>query len=803
VQTFPLARALDRTASFLLAWLPSTGIAALGLLLAQCYTAQRAFLLGTLAALFLLRALWKAQDSTPWPACGAWPLFIILLLAAIIRWPGALHMQGGQDPGVYVAMAGHYNLYGRIDIDDPIRPELTSAEAVERYDANNRRGVYEPGIYTDTDRPNRYFPRFYHLQSLWMAMAGALLGMENAATSQFFFGLVSLFFLSLVAMRLARKPAFGLAYAAALAILPFHVFFSKFPISEMPTLAFAAMAAYAMLRHHERPDDPAASHWLLAGVLAFFCVFLMRISGFLYLPLLMIGAVGSHVGIKEDRARRRWMIFWFGTLLLYACSVIYGLIWTAPYSEEIYSTGLGSTLYAATRWWLPLTITITALFFIATRAESARLSLRPWSERAMTIGLRMAPLIVGCGALYATTRIYQLAFTDHYQGHSWYDVFWHASHGGPHILLLSAVLVVAEHATPLVAAALLPALAGNTKDPARVLLVVMVTVACVYSSFVQWFVPYQYYYTRYLLSETIPLAMLLVFVRAGDWWERPPLRLWLGLAAGVTLVYCAWFSWPLVGFREARGAGTSLARIAQHLDKDDVLIVDTRGIAVPGMITTPLRLWFDKRVYVLNDPKSLQDVVSDLKAANLSDIYLMTGKSIVIPDFSPVERVTYNQQVMTPRAYIPRTATDQSLRLSLYALNEREWVSSALLSAKGVPLRGLPDDCCTGVQGDRIWTSGEAEIRLPGLPHDKRRLILQMHGFRADYAGANVHAYIDGHLLPKIDSAAKELQFDVIGVNTQSDFGLRITSSQFVPWELGLNDDKRHLGIDIDSIRFE
>lgn len=798
-----MARVLDRAASFLIAWLPSTGIAALGLLLAQGYTAQRAFLIGTLAASFLLRPLWKAQDSMHWSVRGPLVLVIILVFAAIIRWPGALHIQGGQDQGVYVAMAGHYDLYGRIDIEDPIRPELISAAAISRYDAGNLRGIYEPGIYIDTSRPGHYFPRFYHLQSLWMAMAGALLGMANAAASQVFFGLISIFFLSLVAMRLAREPIFGLAYAAILAILPLHVFFSKFPISEMPTLAFAAMAAYAMLRHHERPDDPAASCWLLCGALAFFCVFLMRISGFLYLPFLMLGAIGSHVGIKDDRVRRHWMYFWCGTFFLYACSVVYGLIWAAPYSEEIYSTGLGPRLYGSIRWWLPSAIVLMALFFLATRSESARRSLRPWLEKAITTGTQAAPLLVGCGVLYALIRIGQLAFTEHYQGHPWYDVFWHASHGGLRVLPLSVVPVVVEHATPLIAAALPFALAGRDKDPARILLIAMIAVTCVYSSFVQWFVPYQYYYTRYLLSETIPLVMLLVFVRASDWWERPPLRRALSLAAAVTLAYCAWFSWPLIGFREAQGAETSLARIARHLDKDDVLIVDTRGIPAPGIITTPLRLWFGKRVYILGDPERLWDVVSDLKAANVSDIYLMTGKNLEIPGFNAREHITYEQRVMAPGAYIPRTAAEPSLRLSLYALNEREWVSSALLSTEGILLRNLSDDCCTGIHEDGIWTNGDARIRLPVLLHDVRLLVLKVHGFLMSYAESNVHAYVNGRVLPQIGATARELRFDATGVDIRSEFELRITSDQFVPRELGLNDDERHLGVDIESVRFE
>lgn len=798
----PLARMLDRGASLLLAWLPATGIAALGLLLADAYTAQRAFLLGTLAAALLVRPLWNAEDPVRWPARGPLALVVILLLAAIIRWPGALHVQGGQDQGVYVAMAAHYDRHGHIDIEDPVRAALTSPEAKSRFDAGNAGGVYEPGIYIDVDRPGHYFPRFYHLQSLWLAMAGALLGMADAAAAQVFFGIVAILFLSLVAVRLARDPVFGIAYAAVLAILPLHVFFSKFPISEMPTLAFAAMAGYAMLRHHERPEDPAAPRWLLCAALAFLCVFLMRISGFLYLPLLLLGATASHIGVDDERLRRRWLLFWFGTLLLYAGTVVYGSIWAAPYSHEIYSTGLGPTLYASIRWWLPAALALIVLSFLATRSAAARRSLRPWLGRAVALGARAAPLVVAGGALYASLRISQLAFTDRFHGHAFYDLKWHVSHGGIEVLRLGVVPVFVEHATPLVAAALLLALVNAGREPPRLLLVALVTIACAYSSVVQWFVPYQYYYARYLLSETVPFAMLLVFVRAGDWWQQPRLRRWLATAAVATLAWCAWFTWPLIGFREAQGAEASLARIARHLDRDDVLIVDTRGIPVPGMITTPLRLWFDKRVYILDEPGHLRDVVRDLKAANASDLYLVSGQDVAADGFALVEHVTYDQRVMAPAPYIPRTTNEHAARLSLYALDERAWLSSALRSADGVKLSDLPADCCSGIHADHLWTDAEARIRLPGASTAARLLVIGMHGLR-DYGDADVRVYIDGHPLPQTSATAKELRFDAGGIDTRGDIDLRITSRSFVPRELGLNDDERRLGVDIESLRFE
>src|SRR5690606_2646321 len=98
---------------------------------------------------------------------------------------------------------------------------------------------------------------------------------------------------------------------------------------------------------------------------------------------------------------------------------------------------------------------------------------------------------------------------------------------------------------------------------------------------------------------------------------------------------------------------------------------------------------------ILDEPGHLRDVVRDLKAANASDLYLVSGQDVAADGFALVEHVTYDQRVMAPAPYIPRTTNEHAARLSLYALDERAWLSSALRSADGVKLSDLPADCCS------------------------------------------------------------------------------------------------------------
>jgi hypothetical protein len=65
----------------------------------------------------------------------------------------------------------------------------------------------------------------------------------------------------LLAERLTSDWRAGLVFAAILAVLPLHVFFSKFPISEMPTLAFALMGWFAIASYR----DTESPSWLVVA----------------------------------------------------------------------------------------------------------------------------------------------------------------------------------------------------------------------------------------------------------------------------------------------------------------------------------------------------------------------------------------------------------------------------------------------------------------------------------------------------------------------------------------------------------
>jgi hypothetical protein len=794
---------VERIARALLVFLPVTSLVALALLLCGGFTPQRALLVGGLLSwMLIIRLPLQNTDHPHWPRNAQVMLALLLVFAALLRWPPSLYVQGGQDQGVYVSMAAHFVDTRGLGIDDRLRESLNATDAIARYDRNNLTPThYQPGAYVDPERPGHYIFQFYPIHPLWMGIFGGLLGVQEVAFSQFFFAMVTLLFAALLGERIARSWRAGVAYAALLALLPLHVYFSKFPISEMPALAFALMAWYATERYHDEAASQPNPFWLVAALLCFLALFLTRISGFVYLPVVFAGALISHAFVQDPRVRMQWGVFWIGVVACYAISVVYGLLYSNPYATAIYQAGLGERLYGALPWLLPVIATHAARPFVLTTSSWQRERLQnvlsicwQWFQRW---GALVLLLIVALGAV----RVGLLAFTDHYAEHRWYDVRWAASHTGVDALRRSSLWVLAAHLSPFVALLLPFAFRRPGASAPRALLVCMLLTMIAYTAFIQWFTPYQYYYARYLLSEAAPYALLLVVIRAEEWMRFRNARLALPAVALFTVTYFAWLTWPLVGFREADRAETSLARIADRLDGNDVLLFDDAVYPNPHELVTPLRFFFHKFVYEVPDIAEASAIVRDLVDSGAGDIYLIGRHGEHPPGFTFVDHVTYEQRLMRPELRVPRESAISSLQLSFFRLNADVWAAETLRSEEGLSPKYFASDCCTGIYSDDVWTDGNATIRRLNIPAGKwHTLLLRVQGNRTDYDRADIKVQANGRDLVHVATEGKEFTYDLGTVDGPSVIELRIASSTMVPRDLGINDDTRKLGIDIESI---
>ena len=325
-----------------------------------------------------------------------------------------------------------------------------------------------------------------------------------------------------------------------------------------------------------------------------------------------------------------------------------------------------------------------------------------------------------------------------------------------------------------------------------------------YTAVLQWFLPFQYYYSRYLLSEVVPFSMLLIALRCADGWNRAALRPWIAGAGIATGIYFAWFAWPLIGFREAAGAETSLAQIANRLDERSVLLVDEDNVAASFRYVTPLRMWFGKHVYTVRDASAIPAIVADLRRARLDDIWLLRTSNEVPAPFVFAAKTRFEQTTMAQSPLIPRQRSTESADFVLSRLDDHAFNSIALASANGLDIADIGPGCCDGVMIGDIWTDAHASIRQLTLPKGEwHRLYIKMWGNRPHYEKSGLVVRVNGTELPTEKLDGSTFVFALGTMQGPAPFDIDIDVDTFVPRELGINDDPRSLGIDISSLRVE
>lgn len=608
-----------------------------------------------------------ASPHPPQPASRLLHALPVLLLALCFRLLPFDYVMGGQDQGLYTNMAAELVRTHDIAVTDPELDRLAGTRALPRYRQENYIDPFLPGVYTSKDPGQQLTFQFYHVFPVWLALFAGLFGASAATYALTFLSLVSILFFQRLAAQLTGSARLGTAAGLLLALNPLHAFFSKFPVTEIPTLAFSTIG-FAFLSIYSGTDPGIrARRWLWLSALAFGCLFLTRISGFMYLPLIVALGIVPLVTDK-DRDRAIGLSCWaLATTALYAASVAYGLLWSRPYSETIYADSfsrIGGSQWPA--MLLVLGLAVAAAWWLAWRRPDGvgRVVawLVPWLPRVLGIGLL---LVLVAGAF----RIHAFAFTDAYNANASVSLFPALAAQGWPSVARSSLLVVAMHLSPWLFLVFV-VLAQFRWNAAGSFLVFFLCCFVAYAALLNWFVPYQPYYARYFASELVPYALLLVVCALGWIKSARGRQLTTGLVALAGLYFLV-LSVGQLGKREDDGARESIARLADLADDGDVILLDeTAGPGLqPRAAKTTLVYMFGRHV-ISTKPESLGDTtylagISDA----YDDVFLATPSGQVPTGFERVDAFRLHATGFERSASPPwRVATTLDANLFVYRL---------------------------------------------------------------------------------------------------------------------------------------
>lgn len=659
----PASRLLlaDAVLERLLVFVLAAGFSGLLLAMAGQFTAPAAWVLGALLA-------WIYHRWAPWEAGSGLALaqvLPVLLLALFFRVQPFDYVLGGQDQGVYTAMAAELVQTQDLSVRDDELSTLSAAGQRANYVRDNYTVPFLPGVYSDPEHGLALEFQFYHLFPVWLAMFGGVFGMAAAGYGLVVLGLLSIVCFQRLALALSGSERIGMLAAGLLAINPLHAFFSRFPVTEVPTLAFSTAGFAFLVMYANSTSSQRPRRWLALSVAAFMALFLTRISGFMYLPLFGLVALAALL-LDPDRRRGHDLNLWaLATVAAYALSVAYGLLWSGEYSRAIYEASF--SMLGGAHW--PQLVALFFLLGVGLWACAWRWPQHPVLRhlaRGLDAGRAwLGPLLMLVLALGAW-RAWRLAFSDHYLQDPWLSQFPGLVGQGWSSLGHSSLVVVLMYLGPLVFLAVAALMMARL--PARAaLLGVFVLCFITYAALLNWTVPYQPYYARYFCSELVPYALL--FAACGlAWIDSERLRRVLAASLVLSALWFLPLSWKQVGKQENAGARESIARLAAFADEGDVILLDNfHGPGFyPKEVKTALVYQFGRHVVSIGD-RSLADFgYLQAVADAYDDVFLVTEARRAPAGFVRVDAVRLRAKGFKHTDHPPSklvTSLDANLRV--------------------------------------------------------------------------------------------------------------------------------------------
>ena len=756
----------------------------------------------------------RAANSLPGPSPRWRHVLLLLLLALFFRVPAYHYVMGGQDEGVYVNVAHHIEYTGGIYVHDKVKQQLKDTPYLGGYlEDNHVGGSYLAGVYKRGMDNSKLEFQFYHVFPVWMASFDGIFGPQDGVYALTFLALFSILLFYRLTLLLTDSYKAALAAGGLLALNPLHAFFSKFPVTEVPTLCFA-LAGFTLLAGYWSADDKQRHvRWLVLSVLAFFCVFTTRISGFMYIPF-FVGMAWVALLYDRDAQRSGMMQRWaLGVVVAYLVSVVYGLIWSRAYAHDIYRLSFEPLLGGH---WKPLLLLI-GLFTLSAWAVLAGIRRRRdgWQRNGfgwIGPGLDRGPIMVVLIALLlGLVKIYRLGWTDRYLHDPWLGERWHLAGMAWSSASATSLWTLIVFLGPLFVVLLFVLIARKCHDPRLGFVRWFLAGFFAYAMLLQWIVPYSPYYARYMLSEIVPYTLLLVVC---TWSTLRPgaARASVSLAIGLSAIYAAGLSTRQTGKDENDGAYSALARLTAKVDPSDLILLyaPPDSSVNQSEVKTPLLYTFHLNAVTVGSAALADPAYLAKLDALYDDVFLVTTRTHAPPGFEREDSTRFAVKSFEWNHSFPhKLVTARNVVLNLY------WLKHVLPprgSVVGFASGGLGADWLRSGWSTPetwgVWSVGQQavlSIEPRYLPESTGSLVLKLQVdtfVNAAHPMQRIGVTVDGRQVAEYTARYPHSQLEMqiplgrhaSGDSERVDVGFSLPDA-VSPQSLGISNDARDLAI--------
>ena len=524
-----------------------------------------------------------------------------LITGAIARSDLFPHLIGGQDEGLYTNMAIQIKRSGSLVYTDTFRASLTGA----------LRNAYDRYLISGTElldsSQSTFTINFYPMHPIWMALFGAVLGDARQTLSLVFFA----WFGAVMAMSIGRVLAPGSIapwlIALFVAVNPALAFFSKFPVAEMVGSAFALAGFNYMARAALDTVRSRQAVFALISVGSFFSLCFVRFQMFVYLPflaLLLLLALTRYV------PRRSGFV-----LCSIVCAAVVGLmislIFYKSQQSTLYEVAMQSiaphvSLASAIAGLILLAGLVSVHWYIGHRRGPEAVTsgidrMLNWSPQLFLLTLAASvPSIV---SLYQDGDLTPWTYAP-------------LSTSDPWLIRYSALWRLMLFVSPVALATVCGAAFWRNR-PRLVNAAILLLCVCWSAVLLQPYVPYLYYYGRYLISDVVPIVLILTAVILANAHARGR-RALVYTAAGIVTIFGLVATVPQIGHREGEDPSFNQS-LAELLDATDVIVFPMQD----DRYLLPLRIAYDQHVLVV--PSTPEDALST-ESQLLEEAYATAAK---------------------------------------------------------------------------------------------------------------------------------------------------------------------------------
>lgn len=548
-------------------------------------------------------------------------ILLIILFGLVIRIQPWMYLEGGQDQGVYVSLSKQYEINGSRYFEDNALKDVP--DTLKSTYSNERGGWFALGFLRNSE--GKIYSNFYPLHPIMLSVGGAIFGSENRVYILTVFSVISIIFAYLLTKDVSGSNMAGYFAAILISVNPLHLYFSKFPVTEVMTLALNLSSLYYLYLAWKKKDF----RFFLFNLLLINVIFYTRLTWIFSLPVYCISILLMIVYSDDEIFKKKiyaYLILLLSTFLASFAFYYFRMPFLYKnFLRDIFDY-IPSTIFYTTIIIFPVLLLLIDRYFREKIKSFFELLYKYRSWIFLTFFLII--LII------SAKNFYTMVFTERYVG-TRYDYFWGMAKGGWIVLKDLTISSLMIYVTPLGLLGLLVA-SFKLDNPNKVMLLTLLYIYLIFNFYIVKYIPYHFYYARYQLSEIIPLMLIFIAILSID-------KIWRYLLFIPILLYSIIYI-PFISFQGQVGTTPSFfEKVKSTVPSDAVVLYFNPLEWSDNFIFFPLKYYFNIKSIRVD---TSEDLTSYLKEMN--NVYVLSTVSPEkLPDLKFVKKLNFEKGYFT------------------------------------------------------------------------------------------------------------------------------------------------------------